>query len=94
MSQSADKFINPLTDFAEIAKFSEKERKEYEKSLKIYRDIKNVVDTARTEGKMEGRIEGKIEGKTEVAKSLKKNGVSIDLIMESTGLSKVEIEKL
>ena len=52
-----------LFEVAEIAKFSEKERKEYEKSLKVYRDIKNVVDTARTESKMEGRIEGKIEDK-------------------------------
>ncbi len=89
-----ERVFKKLFEVAEIAKFSEKERKEYEKSLKVYRDIKNVVDTARTEGKLEGRIEGKIEGKIEVAKSLKENGVSIEIIMESTGLSKVEIEKL
>lgn len=54
-----ERVFKKLFDVAEIAGFSEKERKEYEKSLKTYRDIKNVVDTAREEGKVEGRIEEK-----------------------------------
>jgi predicted transposase/invertase (TIGR01784 family) len=46
-----------------------------------------------------GRIEfaekkGEIKGKMEVAKTLKENAVSIDIIILSTGLSKEEIEKL
>ena len=35
--------------------------------------------------------EGKIEGKIEVAKKLLSSGVSIDLIIKSTGLSESEI---
>ena len=38
---------------AEIAKFTPVELKEYEDSLKTYRDIKNSIDTARKEGRVE-----------------------------------------
>ncbi|NEV48965.1 Rpn family recombination-promoting nuclease/putative transposase [Wolbachia pipientis] len=38
--------------------------------------------------------EGKIEGKIEVAKNLLKAGVSVDLVAESTGVPKAEIEQL
>jgi predicted transposase/invertase (TIGR01784 family) len=54
----------------------------YEDSLKYYRDIKNSLDTAREEGKIE------------VAINLLKNGVDIQIIKNSTGLSKAEIENL
>ena len=53
-----------------------------ENSLKYYRDIKNVVDTAYEDGKME------------VAKNLKRMGFSVEQIIEATGLSREEIEKL
>ncbi|PDS22539.1 Rpn family recombination-promoting nuclease/putative transposase [Flavobacterium branchiophilum] len=83
---------------AEIAKYGPNELMKYEDSLKNYRDLKGVIDTAFDEGKLEGILEGKLEGilegKLETAKSLKKLGISIDLIIEATGLSKEEIEKL
>ncbi len=41
-------------DEAEIAKFNRKQQGAYEKSLKYYRDLKNVTDTAFVEGKDEG----------------------------------------
>ena len=43
-----ERYINPYTDFglAEIAKFSPEERQDYEESVKIYRDLKNSLDTA------------------------------------------------
>ena len=71
---------------AEIAKFTPEEHKNYENSLKYYRDLKNSIDTAREEGKIEGKIE--------VAKQLIKNNIGIDIIITSTGLSKEQIEKL
>ena len=46
------------------------------------------------EGEVKGKIEGKIEGKAEMAKKLKDKGVNIDIISETSGLSKEEIEKL
>jgi predicted transposase/invertase (TIGR01784 family) len=75
-----------LFDTAEIAKFNQKEYQEYEDSLKYYRNIKNSLDTAKEEGKIEGKIE--------VAKNLLRNNVSIEIIINSTGLTKEEIENL
>ena len=41
---------------AEIATFTPEELREYEDSLKAYRDIKNSIDTARREGNAEEEI--------------------------------------
>ncbi len=62
----------------------------YEKSLKTYRDLKGVIDTAFDEGKLEGKLERNIE----IAKALKESGVSTDIIIKTTGLSEDEINKL
>ena len=48
----------------------------------------------RMEGRMEGRVEGHMEGRMDMARNLKKLGVSTAIIMESSGLSEKEIEKL
>lgn len=79
---------------AEISKYSAEERDEYEQSLKVYRDLKSVIDTAFDEGKMEGKMEGVLEGREETAKSLKRIGVAIEIIIEATGLSKEQIDRL
>jgi predicted transposase/invertase (TIGR01784 family) len=79
-----------LFERAEIAKFSPEEVKEYEDSLKTYRDIKNSIDTARAEG-MEIGIE---QGKIDVAKTMLSAKESIEKIMEFTGLTKEEIVKI
>ena len=93
-----DEIFEKAFEKAEIAKYSEKERHEYEQSLKTYRDLKGVIDTAFDDGKIEGKIEGKNEGKIErnyeIAKALKENSVSIDLIAKTTGLTFQEIENL
>lgn len=93
-----DKIFTKLFEAAEIAKFTPKEREAYEESLKYYRDIKNVVDTSREEGRIEGREEGVEEGRKErnieIARALKKSNIEIEIIIQSTGLSKIEIEKL
>ena len=81
-----ERVFKKLFEEAEIAKFTPEEREAYEESLKHYRDINNVVNTSREEGKEEER--------NEIAKELKKNGVSVDIIMKSTGLSEEEINNL
>ena len=45
---------------AEIAKFTPVELKEYEDSLKTYRDLKNSLDTAEEKGEAKGRENEKI----------------------------------
>ena len=85
-----EKIFTKLFAAAEIAKYSREEREIYENSLKYYRDIKNVVDTAYEDGEIKGKIEGKIE----IAKNLKRMGLNVEQIIEATGLSKEEIEHL
>jgi len=89
-----ERIFGKLFEIAEIAKFSPKEKEQYEESLKYYRDLKNVVDSSKEEGKIEGIIEGIIEGKIEVAKNLKRQGISTEIINKATGLSKKEIDNL
>jgi predicted transposase/invertase (TIGR01784 family) len=57
--------FNELFDAAEIANFSPTEQDTYQNSLKYYRDMNNVVDTARQEGRKEGREEGREKGREE-----------------------------
>ena len=71
---------------AELANFNQIELDSYENSLKTYRDLKGVIDTAFDEGKTEGKLE--------VAKKMKLKGILYKDISESTGLSESEIEKL
>ena len=83
---------------AEIAKFTKVELKEYEDSLKAYRDIKNSLDTAEAKGRAEGReegiAEGIAEGITKVARKLLTMGMTIEDISNATGLSKEEIKNI
>ena len=51
-----------LFEEAEIAKFTPKELREYENSLKAYRDVKNSIDTALEQGREQGRAEGIEQG--------------------------------
>jgi len=89
-----DEVFTQAFEKAELAKFGQIELANYGYSLKIYRDLKGVIDTAFDEGMLEGKLEGMLEGKLETAMSLKKMGVSIETIIEATGLIKDEIEKL
>ena len=83
---------------AELARLMPEDRSRYQHSLKIYRDIKNVIDTAYDEGKIEGIIEGKAEGKAEgkveMARVMKHEGLDLQMISKITGLSISEISML
>lgn len=46
-----------------IANFSRTEQDSYHNSLKYYRDMNNVVDTARQEGEKKGIEKGREEGR-------------------------------
>ena len=88
--------------YGDTNKIEENKLREYEDSLKAYRDIKNSLDTARREGVDEGieigRAEGRVEGEQskaiDIAKNLKLMGFSIADIMKATGLSEDDIKKL
>ena len=97
-----EKIFSKLFGEAEIAKFTPTELKEYEDSLKAYRDVKNSIDTALEKGREEGRVEGRAEGREEgknlkaiqIAKKMLAAGMDIDTIINMTDLSKSEIGKL
>lgn len=91
---SNKKIFTKLFDAAAIARFSPTELREYEDSLKAYRDIKNSLDTAKEEGRAEGREEGRAEGIAMVAKMMYAKGMDIDVIASMTGLSTDEVESM
>lgn len=85
-----EKIFSKLFAAASVASFTPTELREYEDSLKAYRDIKNSLDTAKEEGREEGREQRNIE----IAKKMLAAGMHIDIIINMTDLSKDEIEKL
>ena len=97
-----EKIFKQVFEAAEIASFTKAEREAYEESLKHYRDIKNIVDTSREEGRMEGREEGRKEGRMEgieegklgIARTMKADNEPIDKIIRYTQLTKEQIEKI
>jgi predicted transposase/invertase (TIGR01784 family) len=85
-----ERVFEKLFETTEIAKFTPDQIRSYEDSLKYYRDLKNSLDTAKEEGREEGREERNIE----IAKELLKNGIDINIISKSTGLTQEQIERL
>ena len=82
-----ERIFQRLFEAAEIAKFSPEEKEQYEESLKSYRDLKNVIDTAFDDGENKGKIEGIIEGKIEekienIKKALIRKKLTVEEIAE------------
>ena len=77
-----ERVFEKLFETAEIAKFTPEQVRSYEDSLKYYRDLKNSLDTAKEEKAFE------------IAKELFKNGVSIEIIAISTGLTREQLDRL
>ena len=95
-----------LEKLAKIVNLNKKERMEYEECLKVYRDNQNVWDYAVEKGYQEGvekgledglkkgMEKGMEKGVFQVARKMKKTGMSIATIMDCTGLDADTIEKL
>jgi predicted transposase/invertase (TIGR01784 family) len=83
-------------------RFTPTERQEYEDSLKVYRDLKNSIDTAVEEGWIQGHAKGRAEGLEEgqmkmakqVAQKLLATGMNISSVADIMNLSIKEIESL
>ena len=105
-----EKVFTKLFEQAEIAKFNKNELYDYRESQKEYWDWNAVTETAerkgivkgiakgRAEGLAEGEKKGRAEGMKEAtianALNLKKNGVPIEIIANSLGLSIEEVQEL
>ena len=79
---------------AEIAGFTRTELREYEDSLKAFRDMKNSLDNAEEKGIAKGIVKGKKDKAVEIAKKLLEMDMPIDAIMKATGLSMEEVKNL
>lgn len=81
-----EKIFDKLFKAAEIAKFTPAELVEYEDSLKQYRDLKNVIDTAFDDGGMKEKVERIIRifkrGKSTVEEIAEDFEVSIDFVLK------------
>lgn len=97
-------------EVADVANLRPMQARQYQKSLLDYWSNKAVLDTAFAEGKEEGIAEGIVKGKEEgliegiekgefraklaIAQQLKAQGITLEIIMQATGLSQAEIEQL
>ena len=93
-----EKVFKKLFEQAEIARFTPEERRVYEDSVKVYRDINNAINSAKAEAEAKGKAEGIEEGiakaNIENARKMKALGLANDLISQVTGLSIEFIENL
>ena len=95
-----------LAEIADVSSLTKEERLHYDEALRKYRDTLCVLESAeqrglkkgRAEGLAEGRAEGlakgRAEGRLEIARNMKADGMSIELIQKYSGLSPEEIAKL
>ena len=101
-----ERVFNRLFEAASIARFTPKQLREYEDSVKAYRDIVNAVNTARKEGHEEGHEKGLKEGleeglkkgreeeKMEIVRKMKSDGLPDDVIAKYIGFPIEEIERI
>jgi predicted transposase/invertase (TIGR01784 family) len=85
-----ERVFTRLFDAAEIAKFNRTELELYEDSVKVYRDLKNVIDTAAQEAEARGIR----KNSEEVARRALEENLPLALIAKLSGLSEAEIEGL
>ena len=85
-----DRVFKKLFEQAEIAKYSEAERWEYEASQKEYWDSYSVVKTAERKGEQLGILHEKID----TIHRLQAMGLSIEQIAQGAGMKVDEVKKL
>lgn len=86
-----------LGEAREILKYyslTPEERYAYDEHINAVMIQNDVLDTAKLEGLQEGREEGRIEEKRQIVQKMKSKGYPIEDIMDMTGLSAEDIERL
>ena len=98
-----DEYIRPDTtvpglqearERLEYLRMSPKDRRAYDYYVETLARDTDVERTKLLESKIEGEKQGRAEERLKNTRSLKENGVAIDVIAKSIGLSVEEIEKL
>lgn len=91
-----------LFSIAELNSFNQIDRDDYQLSLNYYRDMKNIVDTAFSDGYKQGLMlaekereeQAALQYQQSVAKRLKTMAISAEQIAQVTGLTLSEIDML
>lgn len=94
--------LEELYGEAHFAAWTPEKRSLYEKSIMNRNDYENILceryedgfAAGIEEGREEGRVKGREEGLVLAAKNMIAQGLPIDVIMQVTGLSEAELEKL
>ena len=98
--------IDKAREILAYEKLSEEERREHDRLVEENRNRESEIQTAFTDGEFKGRTEGEVIGiaKGEVigeqkkaliiAENLLKNGVSVEIVSNSTGLSIEQIKEI
>lgn len=93
-----DRVFKKLFEQAEIAKYTEAERWEYEASQKEYWDNYSVVKTAERKGEIKGLQQGLQQGvqqeKIDTIHRLQAMGLSVEQIAQGAGMNVDEVKKL
>ena len=99
-----------LAEIADVSSLTKEERLHYDEALRKYRDTLCVLEGAElrgekrgeakglakglAKGREEGLAKGRAEERIEIARNMKENGLSVDLIAACSGLSPEEIAQL
>jgi predicted transposase/invertase (TIGR01784 family) len=90
--------IKQAINFVYEASLTKEEKLMYDKNWDRISSEKTILAQTKEEGIAEGRVEGRVEGEhikaLEIAKNLKKSGLSTEVISQATGLSEEEITNL
>ena len=97
-----NQIFKKLKSIVDIERMSANERLEYELSLAAERDMLAALDAKFEDGEMKGKEEGKKEGLAEgmekmtnqIARKMKQAGKPISEIVEFTGLTIEDVERL
>jgi predicted transposase/invertase (TIGR01784 family) len=101
-----NKIFERFFEKAQILKLNPEEKSNYNNSIKYYRDIHNVIELAENKGELRGLEKGLEQGIEKglkqgelnkaitIARNLLKLNMPIDSIIQATGLTQEQIEKL
>ena len=93
-----DRIFQKLFDQAEIARYSDSERRQYEESKKVFWDNFSVLKTAEQKGIQKGLQQGKLEGvhqeKIDTVRRLQSMGLTIEQIAQGADISVDDVMKI
>ena len=89
-----EKEFDRLFEIAELCNFTSDEYYNYQNSQKMIYDYENTIDFAKKQGEAKGLAEGLEKGRIEIAKNLLSMGLSVEQIVNSTGLTEEQVQSL